>query len=218
MPEKDTYRRFEIHSKCHTLPKSLYDSVQSLFPLSAEELLLRPSTKYAITAKGRDPGFHNSDIDMIFAGETVNKVRGLLDNISHTQICQRLRRAKTKSGLVGKPGWGRKSCPFRDAMKVVAIVAEKCYQTTCKLTQSQTMMTRTIFMLFLCKNHIDIRKCVVSLRLAILTKISQKAVHALLAKVTKKNCRKTLGATDIQLIPYFVKGNSPPLTWGFKLR
>ena len=43
-------------------------------------------------------------------------------------------------------------------------------------------MARTIFMLFVCQNLIEI--CVVSLQLAILIKISRKAAHALLQ--TKK--------------------------------
>ena len=96
--------------------------------------------------------------------------------ISRTQIFQQLRRAKTKSSLFGKLGWNRKSPPFPDATKVLAIVAEKCYQKTCKLTNNQTGMARTIFMLFVGPNLIKI--CVVSLQLAILTKISQKAAHA----------------------------------------
>ena len=63
-------------AKCHTLQKSPDDPVQSLFPVSAEELLfpLRPSTEQAIIDKGRNSRFHNRANDMKFAGEPVNKV------------------------------------------------------------------------------------------------------------------------------------------------
>ena len=104
------------------------------------------------------------------------------------KIFQQLKRAKTKSGLIGKPGGHRKSRPFPDATKVIAIVAEKCYQKTCKLTNNQNGMARTIFMLFVCQNLIEI--CVVSLQLAILIKISRKAAHALLQAKKKKKCWK----------------------------
>ena len=73
-------------------------------------------------------------------------------------------------------------------MKVIAIVAEKCYQKTCKLTNTQNGMARTIFMLFVCQNLIEI--CVVSLQLAILIKISRKAAHTLLQTKKKKKCWK----------------------------
>ena len=69
-----------------------------------------------------------------------------------------------------------KSRPFPEATKVPAIVAEKCYQKACKLTNNQTGMARTIFMLFVGQNLIKMG--VVSLQLAILTKISRKAAHA----------------------------------------
>ena len=62
-------------------------------------------------------------------------------------------------------------------------------------------MARTIFMLFVCQNLIEI--CVVSLQLAILIKISRKAAHALLQTKKKKKTLEKLGATDIQLIPHF---------------
>ena len=114
---------------------------------------------------------------------------------------QQLKRAKTKSGLIGKPGGYRKSRPFPDATKVIAIVAEKCYQKTCKLTNNQNGMTRTIFMLFVCQNLLEI--CVVSLQLAILIKISRKAAHALLQTKKEEEMLENLGATDIQLIPHF---------------
>ena len=138
-------------AKSHTLLKYPHEPVQSLFPVSAEELLfpLCPNSKQAIIDKGRNPGFHNRAINMIFAGEPVNKVWNLLD-ISRTQIFHHLRRAKKKSGLVGKLGWNRKSRPFPDATKVIAIAAEKCYQKTCKLSSNQSGIARTIFMLFMC--------------------------------------------------------------------
>ena len=113
-------------TKCHTLQKSPHDPVQSLFPV-----------QQAIIDKGRNPRFHNKAIDIKFAGEPVNRVWNQLD-ISRTQIFQQLRWAKTKSGLIGKLGWNRKSRLFPDATKVLAIVAEKCYQKTCKLTNNQT--------------------------------------------------------------------------------
>ena len=87
-----------------------------------------------------------------------------------------------------KPGGYRKSRPFPDATKVIAIVAEKCYKKTCKLTNDQNGMARTIFMLYVCQNVIEI--CVVSLQLAILIKISRKAAHALLQTKKKKKCWK----------------------------
>ena len=64
-------------AKYHTPPKSLHDTVQSLFPVSAEDLLfpLCSSTKQAIIDKGRIPRFHNRTIDLIFAGGPANKVR-----------------------------------------------------------------------------------------------------------------------------------------------
>ena len=64
-------------AKCHTPPKSPHDPVQSLFPVSAEDLLfpLRSSTKQAIIDKGRIPRFHNRAIDFIFAGGPANEVR-----------------------------------------------------------------------------------------------------------------------------------------------
>ena len=81
-------------------------------------------------------------------------------------------------------------------------MAEKCYQKTCKLTNNQNGMARTIFMLFVCQNLIEI--CVVSLQLAILIKISRKAAHALLqTKKKEEEMLENLGATDIQLIPHF---------------
>ena len=51
--------------------------VQSLFPVSAEDLLfpLCLSTKQAIIDKGRIPRFHNKAIDFIFAGGPANEVR-----------------------------------------------------------------------------------------------------------------------------------------------
>ena len=82
----------------------------------------------------------------------------------------------------------RKSRPSPDATKVIAIVAEKCYQNTWELTNNQNGMARTIFMLFVCQNLIEI--CVVSLQLAIFTKISRKAAHALLQTKKKKKCWK----------------------------
>ena len=106
-------------------------------------------------------------------------------DISRAKIFQQLNRAKTKSDLIGKPGGYRKSRPFPDATKVIAIAAEKCYQKTCKLTNNQNGMARNIFMLFVGQNLIEI--CVVSLQLAILIKISRKAAHALLQ--TKKRRR-----------------------------
>ena len=64
-------------AKCHTPPKSSHDPVQSLFPVSAEDLLfpLCSSTKQAIIDKGRIFRFHNRAIDFIFAGGPANKVR-----------------------------------------------------------------------------------------------------------------------------------------------
>ena len=63
-------------------------------------------------------------------------------------------------------------------------------------------MARTIFMLFVCQNLIEI--CVVSLQLAILIKISRKAAHALLQKKKEEEeMLENLGTTDIQLIPHF---------------
>ena len=64
-------------AKVHTPPKSPHDPVQSLFPVSAEDLLfpLCSSTEQAIIDKGRIPRFHNRAIDFIFAGEPANKVR-----------------------------------------------------------------------------------------------------------------------------------------------
>ena len=138
------YQNFMAYSskgktKCHTLQKSPHDPVQPLFPVRAEKLLfpLCPSTKQAIIDKGRNPRFHNRAISIKFAGEPVNRVWNQLD-ISRTQIFQQLRCAKTKSGLIGKLGWNRKSRPFPDATKMLAIVAERCYQKTCKLTNNQT--------------------------------------------------------------------------------
>ena len=61
-------------------------------------------------------------------------------------------------------------------------------------------MARTIFMLFVCQNLIEI--CVVSLQLAILIKISRKAAHALL-QTKQEEMLENLGVTDIQLIPHF---------------
>ena len=48
-------------AKCHTPPKSPHDPVQSLFPVSAEDLFfpLCSSTKQAIIDKGHIPRFHN---------------------------------------------------------------------------------------------------------------------------------------------------------------
>ena len=138
------YQNFMVYSskgktKCHTLQKSPHDPVQPLFPVRAEKLLFPfyPSTKQAIIDKRRNPRFHNRAISIKFAGEPVNRVWNQLD-ISRTQIFQQLRCAKTKSGLIGKLGWNRKSRPFPDATKVLAIVAERCYQKTCKLTNNQT--------------------------------------------------------------------------------
>ena len=106
-----------------------------------------------------------------------------------------------KSGLIGKPGGYRKSRPFPDATKVIAKVPEKYYQKTCKLTNNQNGMARTIFMLFVCQNLIEI--CVVSLQLAILIKMSRKAAHPLLQTKKEQEMLENLGATDIQLIPHF---------------
>ena len=72
--------------------------------------------------------------------------------------------------------------------EVIAIVAEKCYQKTCKLTYNQNGMARTVFMLFACQTLIEI--CFVSLQLAILIKISRKAAHAILQPKKKKKCWK----------------------------
>ena len=94
-----------------------------------------------------------------------------------------------------------KITPVPCATKVIAIVAEKCYQKTCKLTNNQNGMARTVFMLFVCQNLIEI--CVVSLQLAILIKISRKAAHALLQTKKEEEMLENLGATDIQLIPHF---------------
>ena len=62
-------------------------------------------------------------------------------------------------------------------------------------------MARTILMLFVCQNLIEI--CVVSLQLAILIKISRKAANALLQTKKEEEMLENLGATDIQLIPHF---------------
>ena len=110
------------------------------------------------------------------------------------------RRKVTKTVSIGKPGGYRKSRPFPDATKVIAIVAEKCYQKTCKLTNNQNGMARTIFMLFVCQNLIEI--CVVSLQLAIFIKISRKAAHGLLQTKKEEEMLEKLGATGIQLIPH----------------
>ena len=61
---------------------------------------------------------------------------------------------KDESGLLGKLGRNRKSRPFPDATKMLAIVAERCYQKTCKLTNNQTLTARTIFKLFVGQNLI----------------------------------------------------------------
>ena len=63
--------------KCHTPPKSPHDHVQSLFPVSAEDLLfpLCSRTKQAIIDKGRIHRFHNRAVDFIFAGGPANEVR-----------------------------------------------------------------------------------------------------------------------------------------------
>ena len=64
-------------AKCHTPPKSPHDPVQTLFPVSAEDLLfpLCSSTRQAIIVKGRIPRFYNRAIDFIFAGGPASKVR-----------------------------------------------------------------------------------------------------------------------------------------------
>ena len=64
-------------AKCHTPPKSPHDPVQSLFPVSVEDLFfpLCSSTKQAIIDKGRIPRFHNRAIDFIFAGGPANEGR-----------------------------------------------------------------------------------------------------------------------------------------------
>ena len=99
-----------------------------------------------------------------------------------------LKRAKTKSGLIGQPGGYRKSRPFPDATKVIAIVAEKCYQKTCKLANNQNGMARTIFMLFVCQNLIKNMR--VSLQLAILIKISRKQRMLFCKQKRRRNAGK----------------------------
>ena len=189
-------------AKCHTPPKSPHDPVQSLFPVSAQDLfsLCAQVPNRQLLTRG---AFPDSTIERL----TSYLLEGLQIKCETSWISvalknfQQLKRAKTKSGLIGKPGRYRKSRPFPDATKVIAIAAEKCYQKTCKLSNNQNGMARNIFVLFVCQ--ILIERCVVSLQLAILIKISRKAANALLQTKREEEMLENLGATDIQLIPHF---------------
>ena len=71
---------------------------------------------------------------------------------------------------------GPKLCRITDATEVTAIVTEKRYQTSSKLTHNPTGMTKTIFILFLFQYLLEIYD--VSLLMTILANIGRKAAHA----------------------------------------
>ena len=122
-----------------TTPMRGYDPGQLLAEVKYRQSFLAylSGRKPVTMGKEYSPGFRNRAVGMVFAGQSLKSACSQL-NISRTQLCNWVKRARAGDNLLNKPGCGRKPSLHPVAKRVIAMAATKRHQSTRKLAKRLT--------------------------------------------------------------------------------